>query len=357
MFNIKDYQECFRFDGYVPLINSYDFVNAYKDLDGVAFFHDGRWYSYISLNGVKKAEKEGMKIYSNKEKYSELKLKTDETYNKIIKIYEKIINGNLNEDNVSLFFSLLEDFRKLYRMTEFFYTDLAFEKMKYDNKIKDNFSDFGDFKMHGRILLNEIFFNNDSFIKKIIDFIAIKLKVDKDIILLLSTNEIVALFHNNKINQKDIQERRKSYFIFAKNNKLNILSGEESLKAISYFISKVENKEIIGRIAYPGIVRGYARVIKVNIENYDKLNEVIIDMKKGEILVAETTEPAIILACKKASAIVTNQGGMMSHAAIVSRELKIPCIVGTNNATEMIKTGNLIEVDADKGVVRIIKRA
>ena len=62
------------------------------------------------------------------------------------------------------------------------------------------------------------------------------------------------------------------------------------------------------------------------------------------------------MACKKASAILTNQGGLMSHAAIVSRELGIPCIVGLGNATEILNDGDLIEVNANKGVIKILEK-
>jgi len=58
---------------------------------------------------------------------------------------------------------------------------------------------------------------------------------------------------------------------------------------------------------------------------------------------------------KKAVAVITDEGGITCHAAIVSRELKIPCIVGTKIATRVLKDGDKVEVDADKGVVKIIK--
>ena len=77
-------------------------------------------------------------------------------------------------------------------------------------------------------------------------------------------------------------------------------------------------------------------------------------MQKGDILIAETTSPEVMPACSKAAAIVTNQGGLMSHAAIVSRELNIPCIVATENATSIFRTGDQVEVDANKGVVKIL---
>ena len=62
-----------------------------------------------------------------------------------------------------------------------------------------------------------------------------------------------------------------------------------------------------------------------------------------------------MLACRKAAAIVTDEGGITSHAAIVSRELGIPCIVGTQYATKILKDGDLVEVDANKGTVKKIK--
>ena len=80
-------------------------------------------------------------------------------------------------------------------------------------------------------------------------------------------------------------------------------------------------------------------------------------MNEGEILVAETTSPDIIAACKKAAAIITNQGGQLSHAAIVSRELGIPCIIGTDKDVILnIKTGDDLEVDADNGIIKILKQ-
>lgn len=66
------------------------------------------------------------------------------------------------------------------------------------------------------------------------------------------------------------------------------------------------------------------------------------------------TQPTVIDIAAKAAALVTDEGGMLSHAAIISRELKIPCVVGTHTATSNFKDGDLIEVDADKGVVRRI---
>ncbi len=74
-------------------------------------------------------------------------------------------------------------------------------------------------------------------------------------------------------------------------------------------------------------------------------------MTKGDILVTGMTDPDFVPFMKMASAIVTDKGGITSHAAIVSRELNIPCVVGTENATQIMKTGKEYTVDSRNGIV------
>lgn len=99
-----------------------------------------------------------------------------------------------------------------------------------------------------------------------------------------------------------------------------------------------------GTIIWPGQVEGKARVLQ-GVHELDR-------MRHGEILVCPMTDPDMMPAVHKARAIVTDQGGLLCHAAIVARELRIPCIVGTRYATKVLKTGDRVEVDADKGIVK-----
>lgn len=69
---------------------------------------------------------------------------------------------------------------------------------------------------------------------------------------------------------------------------------------------------------------------------------------------AHFTNPSYVSIMKKAKAIITDDGGITSHAAIISRELRIPCIVGTKIATKVLKDRDMVEVDAYKGIVRIV---
>ena len=77
-------------------------------------------------------------------------------------------------------------------------------------------------------------------------------------------------------------------------------------------------------------------------------------VNKGDILVASMTTPDYIPAMKKAAAIITDEGGITCHAAIIAREFNIPCIIGTKNATKTLKDNNIIEVNANNGTITIL---
>jgi pyruvate,water dikinase len=98
-----------------------------------------------------------------------------------------------------------------------------------------------------------------------------------------------------------------------------------------------------GLPASHGLISGVVRII-MSPEELDKINV-------GEILVTKMTDPDYVPAMRKASGIVTDAGGSTSHAAIVSREMGIPCVVGTEKATQILKDGDKITVDATRGLV------
>ena len=77
-------------------------------------------------------------------------------------------------------------------------------------------------------------------------------------------------------------------------------------------------------------------------------------MKQGDVLVSPATNPNLVPAMKKAAAIITEDGGITCHAAIVARELQTPCVVGCKNAIAILKDGDRVEVDANKGIVKKI---
>ncbi len=110
---------------------------------------------------------------------------------------------------------------------------------------------------------------------------------------------------------------------------------------------KTTEKKILvrGLPASPGVAVGVARVL------FDPKSPEAAEFKEGDILVTRMTDPDWVPLMRKAAAIVTDEGGMTSHAAIVSRELGKPCVVGTREATKKIKTGMVVTVDGTRGIV------
>jgi len=107
--------------------------------------------------------------------------------------------------------------------------------------------------------------------------------------------------------------------------------------------------EIKGQTGSPGIVRGMVKIV-LNASKSEKF-------KDGDILVTGMTRPEFVPLMKRSLAVITDEGGITCHAAIISRELKIPCVIGTKIATQVLHDGDLVEVDADHGVVRVLERA
>lgn len=110
------------------------------------------------------------------------------------------------------------------------------------------------------------------------------------------------------------------------------------------FPSSVGSAHIKGTSAFSGIVTGVVRIVNLDSEMHK--------LQRGEILVASTTNPSLLPAMKRSGAIVTDEGGMACHAAIVARELKKPCVMGTKVATSLLRNGDLVEVDANNGIVK-----
>lgn len=184
-------------------------------------------------------------------------------------------------------------------------------------------------------------------VRPFLEFIASKAGLSLDQLYTLSSEEISAFLEKGEIvPREEIEKRLKAYAYIKLNEKLEVFFGEEAQKQGHFHPKEKETagEEIRGSTANKGKAIGTVKVIK-------ELSE-ISKVEKGDILVASMTVPQYIPAMEKAAALVTDEGGITCHAAIVSRELDVPCIVGTGNATKLLKDGDMVEVDANQGTVR-----
>lgn len=254
--------------------------------------------------------------------------------------------------DVSKFLGKLWDF---YGLVEFPYLDLAYRyaEGKNDIETKKRLEEISLFKFEARKVLNAYFFRGGVY-QKVLAFISKKFLKKENDARYLYLDELIGLFDGVRPTDKLIKERRKCWATAAINGKIIKFDFKNSLKIGRKFNFIEKAKTLKGTPTSPGKVTGRA-IIMPMLNDHDSINVINKRMKKGDILVAETTSPDIMMLCRKAAAIVSDQGGLLSHAAVVSRELNIPCIIGTRVATRVIKNGDLVEVNADKGSVNILK--
>lgn len=184
--------------------------------------------------------------------------------------------------------------------------------------------------------------------------IAKRISADKDLLTLATHEEIPDIF-SGTVSIDILKPRLNGTGIYTENAIIQIVNTEDVTRYWKLYVDiKPEKniKEFKGIIASKGngqLVRGKVKIV------LDPHGEV--EFINGDVLVTTMTTPEFIFVMKNAAAIITDTGGLTSHAAIVSRELEVPCLVGTKIATQVLHDGDLVEVDANVGIVRVLKRA
>ena len=161
----------------------------------------------------------------------------------------------------------------------------------------------------------------------------------------------------SRLTKGEISKRKQSLVIVYQHgpkkklaSRRKVYSGAEAESFIQKTIQQqISFKGVLkGVIASLGKAKGRVRIV---LGGHD-----VPKVQEGDIMIAPGTDYEMVPAMKKARAIVTDEGGLLSHAAIVSREFKKPCVIATKIATKVLKDGDLVEVDANKGIVRVLKR-
>lgn len=183
--------------------------------------------------------------------------------------------------------------------------------------------------------------------------VAGRMRISQKDVYNLTYHELLGLLAGQMIDQEVFKKRRQGWAILGWRGEPMVFSGKRAIsravKKYSVHLPTIDlDGKVEGDVACRGKVRGVVKVA-TSIDQLDKV-------KKGDILVAVMTTPDYMSAIYRCGAMVTNEGGVTCHAAIVSREFEIPCIVGTKNATLALKDGDYVEVDAEKGIVRKVEK-
>lgn len=163
---------------------------------------------------------------------------------------------------------------------------------------------------------------------------------------MMTSGEFSNFINNQKKTLASAIKKRKNGFVWhQKNGRWIIETGDNYKKWVKILLPTKKQKSVNGIATYAA-QKPIVGKAKLHLSFSKPTN-----IAKGEILVTGMTNPQLIPVIKNAAAIVTDEGGIMCHAAIISRELKIPCIVGTQDATQIFKDGDLIKVDTQTGTI------
>ncbi len=226
---------------------------------------------------------------------------------------------------------------------------LLYKKLRIKPVYKNLFKISGDFALTKLVRRNTQLLDLYLMHISLLTEIAKRLKLNRFQVQFMLKDEVRQALLNGHFSAKLLGLRLKECVLYTEKNFEKIYIGRQAktlTDKLKNLIDKTK-KELTGQTAQPGMARGKVKII-IRAKDMGKMN-------KGDILVSIATDPDIVPAMKKAAAIVTEQGGITSHAAIVSRELGIPCIIGTKIATKLFKDGDMVEVDANKGIVKRLK--
>jgi phosphohistidine swiveling domain-containing protein len=355
----ENYQRAFFFKKVGYLFNCFALIN-YRKRNFLWIYDNEMSRSYIEIATMKKTLEIGRRIFSNEFLFN----KFEKGFRGVIEEAREYIKKakDFNTASVEDLYDLRAISSKMFyffEKTEFFFTDECY-KGEMTSVLKRNLLILGDdLKMKSRPLLVELL---TTVLYHIADLAAQEYHLELDDIKFYSFNELAVLLESGVlVKQGEINERKISFAVYSEDDNSFVIEGKEKEEVLRRFKEEdhTQKMEFKGITANKGKVTARVRVFLPELnQDYNlfikKLHS--MEMGEGEILVTETTSPDFVPLMKRAGGIIANQGGLNSHAAIMSRELGVPCLVGTYHATDILKTGDLVELDATNGIVRIINK-
>lgn len=177
-----------------------------------------------------------------------------------------------------------------------------------------------------------------------------RMNISQEDFFYLTPDEIESFFKTKQPDANEIHQRKMATVVFTDVSKTLVVSGEKALNFFNKIYQRPEKNQsesLQGTCASVGQAQGTVHILHSAAD--------MVNFKQGEILVADSTCIDYVPAMRKAAAVVTELGGITSHAAIVSRELGIPCIVGVPNVHLILKNGQRIAIDANNGKITLLE--
>ncbi|MFT4304709.1 MAG: PEP-utilizing enzyme [Candidatus Woesearchaeota archaeon] len=334
-----------HFDNILPKL--YDFIEKLKKTEWKDSSIDIKIEAFLEYVNLLFAIQKYYQIAVPLTNYSEEKLKDyPEIIEKLAIPYKELEISNIRKDNdyswIKTTYNVIgevsdEDIEKEY-----------LEKKNASVRIPDDIKHFVDGMQIGiytRNRMKELSQMLWYYFESLARSMASDLGISRDDFFYLTYKEVLHFYETKELPK--YEERKKGFTIGLLDNNEVILTGKEHEELVNFLEDVPKDENISGNPACKGYARGKVKVI-MNLNDFSKF-------EKGDVLVTSMTTPEFVVIMKKASAIITDEGGLSCHAAIVSREMNIPCIIGTKHASKILKDKDAVEVDANKGIVRKLK--
>lgn len=284
------------------------------------------------------------KITKNPQFMNEMSEKGKLHFRNLIAFSEKVNKKELNKMQNKELKNLIIKYFKLYK-SPYPYFNITLFAEELEEK-KEIIRTMADLRLLGRSSFNK----THKLIKPLFEEVGRKFGLSAEEVNCLKPKEILSLLNGNRLDIKKImRDRQHCYFMFHEGN---FVLKENEVYVIEEELAREPSKEptniLKGRGTFQSLYKGKVKIIKTRKD--------IEKMDYGDVMVSRMITPDLMIECiKKAGAIITDEGGLTCHAAVLSRELNIPALIGTGNATKLLKDGDLIEFDTYKGQAKKVK--
>jgi len=274
----------------------------------------------------------------NPEVVREWASKLKDTTDKARKIMKEFSAQDFNQANFETFMESIYEYGIYHRIAKVSVDYLP------ENILRDNI----DVLSEARVYSEPVYEEMENCFQYLAGKIATKENTKPELILAMTRSQFTNYLAKNTLPEDEVLETQHdgTVMYFSEGNEV-FYTGEAVAKIEQDLLDKTTNtKQLSGQTAYKGKVSGRVRIILDPTKAYD--------FNEGEILVTGMTRPEYLSIVEKSAGFITDAGGILSHAAITARELKKPCVIGTEVATKILKDGDLVEIDADNAVITIL---
>ncbi len=263
--------------------------------------------------------------------------KLKETTDKILSSIEDLKKEKLSLESFNLFIEGMYDYGLYHRII----------KVAVDFLPQDLLTKHLEVLEDARVYAEPVFEETELYMRHIAKEIASGTDLRPELILAMTKDQFMTYLQEGKLPESAMLEKQyQNSALYMSGGKEQFFSGKEVSDIEASLLKTNTGTTLTGQIAYKGKVKGIVRIV-LDPSLVQEFNE-------GDILVTGMTRPDYIQIVKKSAGFITDAGGILSHAAISARELQKPCIIGTQVATKILKDGDLVELDANQGIVRRI---